>query len=576
LNTTKQYLLPLSLIFSLVFYMAPSHASKKHVTIQAAQGWSEAQRNFYRHASQGTVVNNLQWFMALEKAGSQTLISDSGNLASLGFIKSSKSTLNPLGLPIGFAVGPANSSIKGTVGLTCAACHTGQLSYKGDKIVIDGTQSMIDSNTFGSQLQLSMIETYHDPYKWDRFARNVLKNKYNDSSEKSLRLAFGNSVKNAEWELDKSKTLHLTPVPGGYGRNDAIDTIGNKVFASDLQDPANFHVADANVSFPFIWDAWQFDWVQYDGSIVQPMVRNAGEALGVGAITNYLYETPTESKWASSINVTNIYKIETQLQALKPPLWPANMFGPYNLELAKQGRELFMENCASCHAPRPILPPGDKYAKLAVKKIPLQTIGTDPKRSTNATTARFDATKLVGHSAPNLTLSEGLTLTVGAAKEWAYTKINLPLNQRGKWDGFDRPNIVKFESFYKARTLDGIWSSPPYLHNGSVRNIYELLSPVNERATQFWVGLSDYDPVNLGVGPKVNKNDIGFLMDTTLAGNSNTGHENSNTSAPGVIGRLLSPNERMALIEYMKALPEMPPSPQQAVKLDYWRKPHGS
>lgn len=556
--------------------MAPSHASKKHVTIQAAQGWSEAQRNFYRHASQGTVVNNLQWFMALEKAGSQTLISDSGNLASLGFIKSSKSTLNPLGLPIGFAVGPANSSIKGTVGLTCAACHTGQLSYKGDKIVIDGTQSMIDSNTFGSQLQLSMIETYHDPYKWDRFARNVLKNKYNDSSEKSLRLAFGNSVKNAEWELDKSKTLHLTPVPGGYGRNDAIDTIGNKVFASDLQDPANFHVADANVSFPFIWDAWQFDWVQYDGSIVQPMVRNAGEALGVGAITNYLYETPTESKWASSINVTNIYKIETQLQALKPPLWPANMFGPYNLELAKQGRELFMENCASCHAPRPILPPGDKYAKLAVKKIPLQTIGTDPKRSTNATTARFDATKLVGHSAPNLTLSEGLTLTVGAAKEWAYTKINLPLNQRGKWDGFDRPNIVKFESFYKARTLDGIWSSPPYLHNGSVRNIYELLSPVNERATQFWVGLSDYDPVNLGVGPKVNKNDIGFLMDTTLAGNSNTGHENSNTSAPGVIGRLLSPNERMALIEYMKALPEMPPSPQQAVKLDYWRKPHGS
>jgi hypothetical protein len=576
LNTTKQYLLPLSLIFSLVFYMAPSHASKKHVTIQAAQGWSEAQRNFYRHASQGTVVNNLQWFMALEKAGSQTLISDSGNLASLGFIKSSKSTLNPLGLPIGFAVGPANSSIKGTVGLTCAACHTGQLSYKGDKIVIDGTQSMIDSNTFGSQLQLSMIETYHDPDKWNRFARKVLKNKYNDSSEKSLRLAFGNSVKNAEWELDKSKTLHLTPVPGGYGRNDAIDTIGNKVFASDLQDPANFHVADANVSFPFIWDAWQFDWVQYDGSIVQPMVRNAGEALGVGAITNYLYETPTESKWASSINVTNIYKIETQLQALKPPLWPANMFGPYNLELAKQGRELFMENCASCHAPRPILPPGDKYAKLAVKKIPLQTIGTDPKRSTNATTARFDATKLVGHSAPNLTLSEGLTLTVGAAKEWAYTKINLPLNQRGKWDGFDRPNIVKFESFYKARTLDGIWSSPPYLHNGSVRNIYELLSPVNERATQFWVGLSDYDPVNLGVGPKVNKNDIGFLMDTTLAGNSNTGHENSNTSAPGVIGRLLSPNERMALIEYMKALPEMPPSPQQAVKLDYWRKPHGS
>ena len=117
-------------------------------------------------------------------------------------------------------------------------------------------QSMIDSNTFGSQLQLSMIETYHDPDKWDRFARNVLKNKYNDSSEKSLRLAFGNSVKNAEWELDQSETLHLTPVPGGYGRNDAIDTIGNKVFASVLQDPANFHVADASKSYIALKASW--------------------------------------------------------------------------------------------------------------------------------------------------------------------------------------------------------------------------------------------------------------------------------------------------------------------------------
>ena len=87
MSTTKQYLLILSLIFSLGFYMAPGHASKNE-TIEASQGWSQAQRNFYRHASQGTVVNNLQWFMALEKAGSQTLISASGNLASLGFIKS--------------------------------------------------------------------------------------------------------------------------------------------------------------------------------------------------------------------------------------------------------------------------------------------------------------------------------------------------------------------------------------------------------------------------------------------------------------------------------------------------------
>ena len=71
----------------------------------------------------------------------------------------------------------------------------------------------------------------------------------------------------------------------------------------------------------------------------------------------------------------------------------------------------------------------------------------------------------------------------------------------------------------------------------------------------------------MGVGPK--QNDLGFLMDTTLAGNSNTGHEFKNGGGPGVIGRLLSDNEKMAIIEYLKAMTVMPPAKQQAKSLDW-------
>jgi hypothetical protein len=104
--------------------------------------------------------------------------------------------------------------------------------------------------------------------------------------------------------------------------------------------------------------------------------------------------------------------------------------------------------------------------------------------------------------------------------------------QRGYYNGFDRPSIVSFQMQYKARPLDGIWATPPFLHNGSVRNIYELLSPVSQRAQKFWVGLDDFDPVRLGLGAK--SNNMGFMMDTSITGNSNSGHEFNSTSGAGV------------------------------------------
>ena len=75
----------------------------------------------------------------------------------------------------------------------------------------------------------------------------------------------------------------LYPVHEGFGRTDALGRIGNTAFGDHLV-AANYQAGDAPVSYPYVWNIWKFDWVQYNGSVSQPLARNVGEALGVGAI----------------------------------------------------------------------------------------------------------------------------------------------------------------------------------------------------------------------------------------------------------------------------------------------------
>ena len=95
---------------------------------------------------------------------------------------------------------------------------------------------------------------------------------------------------------------------------------------------------------------------------------------------------------------------------------------------------------------------------------------------------------------------------------------------------------------YRARPLDGIWATAPYLHNGSVPNLYDLLLPSTRRLRIFYVGSWEFDPLHVGIetgSPFAGA----FTFDTRLPGNANTGHE---------YGTNLSDSERMALVEFLK------------------------
>ena len=136
----------------------------------------------------------------------------------------------------------------------------------------------------------------------------------------------------------------------------------------------------------------------------------------------------------------------------------------------------------------------------------------------------------------------------------ALAKLNLTEQQLIDAEGYRPPGEMgPPQPVYKAGPRDGVWSTGPFLHNGSVPNLYEILLPAAERSSTFFIG-RDLDLVKVGTDTSGNSGK--FLFDTSLVGNSNQGHSfQDGPRTKGVIGRQLTEAERWALIEYLKSIP---------------------
>jgi hypothetical protein len=107
---------------------------------------------------------------------------------------------------------------------------------------------------------------------------------------------------------------------------------------------------------------------------------------------------------------------------------------------------------------------------------------------------------------------------------------------------------------YKAAPRDGVWATPPLLHNGSVPNLYEMLLPADQRSKQFYIG-REFDPVKVGLDTTGASGK--FLYDTSQRGNSNAGHSfEDGPLGNGIVGPLLTEEQRWAIVEYLKSIPE--------------------
>ncbi|WP_457787295.1 di-heme-cytochrome C peroxidase [Pseudomonas sp. PL-6] len=554
--------------------------------------WSDEERQTYYYTPQGTTVKGLRyaWFNALEMPFGSAKFARPEYLARFGFLTDPNqraTPLNPGNLPVGFARHQDDESGEHFLDISCAACHTGELRYQGQAVRIDGgaalhslasTVPTLRGGGFGQALGMSMAFTYYNPLKFRRFAREVLGEQYpqgRDELRKDFKQVLDRLLATAKNDWHRG----LYPTEEGFGRTDAFGRIANTVFG-DALDEANYRIANAPVSYPQLWDIWKFDWVQWNGSAMQPMARNVGEALGVGASLHLLDEqgrgVAEAERYASSVRLHDLHTLEETLKKLQPPKWPQAVFGQLDLPLASRGKALYTENCAYCHAPDPkprdqrLAPARDPEWKMRI--VPTAIVGTDPTTADNIADHRFDISRLGWTKAElsrldvqlfgasldevdfkRISSAKGLAYITAYVENRAYQDAGISPRQRWRMDGYGLSIGVQEKRGYKARPLDGIWATPPFLHNGSVANLFELLSPVYERQTQFWVGNFEFDPVRVGYRSEPFPG--GFLFDTRITGNGNGGHEfRDGCRQQGVIGRALAPEERLALIEYLKVL----------------------
>jgi len=577
------------------------------------QNWTPEVRQAYHHESQGTATLPIPatWFLALEQPDGSGLFSDSANLETFGFIPSGRNDANPDGLPIGFArtrgtnprLREPNNRID-QIGFTCAACHTGRIDHDGNSLLIDGGPAMTNLSAFRDQLGEAVKRTALDVRVFHRFADRVVgpptsRERIRDRT----RLARALARRIVEGLILSLTQKHASEgsVEEGFGRLDALNRIGNQVFGVGMGIADNYAPTNAPVAYPHIWDTSWFDWVQYNSSIMQPMVRNAGEAMGVGALVNY-NNGPTP-RFTSTIPVDRLHDhIEARLAGatqpmqnreftgLRSPAWPADIFGQagqIDRPLAERGAALYRENCQVCHLPAPNTPEfwaennwspaGDNSAGerfLRLRRIPIERVGTDPGQAVGMANRRVWVPASLGllrHDATRGNMrrykfGDALGQLVEKVTNRWYDDNNTSEADRQRMNG-NRPNRLEDWLVYKARPLNGIWATGPFLHNGSVPTLMDLLSPYAERnrhcaasrgAMQciLLYGNREFDPQRVGY-----RDGGTFRLDTRIAGNFNTGHLFEGPPGialgqrpPGVVGRSLSLDERRALIEYLKTL----------------------
>ncbi len=484
-----------------LYYVAnpdlPSY--RKPEKLHYLEQWSPALRQTYYYTPQGTRVKGLRydWFTALELPFSTDRFASPEYLARFGFLidpEQKPTALNPGNLPVGFTRHSDAQSATQYLDISCAACHTGELRYQGQAVRIDGgpalhslasTVPTLRGGGFGQALGMSMAFTYYNPLKFSRFADSVLGEEHSDEDYDRLRHEFKAVLARMLGTAYNDWRRGLYPTEEGFGRTDAFGRIANSVFG-DAIDSSNYRIANAPVSYPHLWDIWKFDWVQWNGSAMQPMARNIGEALGVGAtlqLTQADGQPVAESeRYASSVRLRDLHTLEETLKQLKPPTWPEPVFGEIDLHLASQGRALFSENCAYCHAPDP-KPKSERLAQSRdpewrMRIVPTRIIGTDPTAADNIADHRFDISKLkwskselgkldvrlFGASSDQLDLhsissAKGLAYITAYVENRAYRDAGIQPRERWRMDGYGLPIGVQ----ENAATRPGRWtgSGPP-------------------------------------------------------------------------------------------------------------------
>src|SRR5580700_310674 len=261
---------------------------------------------------------------------------------------------------------------------------------------------------------------------------------------------------------------------------------------------------NGSADFPAIWQQRPRDGMHlhWDGNNTSVDERNLSAALGAGV-------TPV------TVDIAAIKRIRAWIWDLPAPSFPT----PAAIDQSKveHGRPLYAEYCAGCHGMKTASGNYDydtnRFPRLG-QVVALDQIGTDRDR-------------------------------------WASYTQNFSAAQNTLYAGYPwRFNHFRKTAGYASQPLDGIWARSPYLHNGSVPTLRDLLEPGGNRPAKWYRGSDILDTARVGYrsdGYGSAPENL-FLYDTSALGNSNSGHEGR------VYGTELPSADKDAIVEYMKTL----------------------
>lgn len=661
------------------------------IPIYLDQGWSANDSLWYYNTTQGSALMPYDFFIALEQADSTEFFRANSLIDKYRYLPQKPTFFNPDGLPVGFvkeaykgndyvgftcaACHTGQINYQGNAmridGGPALADMVGFLTDLQNSMAVTMTDSAKNQRFIAKVLELNNTyanadDIQADLKRWERKIR--LYNNINLSSVEYgyARLdAFGriynrvlehvisrNQLRDVLLGVTKAGTEDadlLTPVQVDKVLEGISETIiGDLQFAKIIDRlmsnkegyPALtmadmhrikaliFNEPNAPVSYPFLWDIVQSDYVQWNGLAsnagVGPLGRNTGEVIGVFGILDWSAHkrgwslssliTGQKSKsyqidFTSSTDLVNLARLESHLASLTSPIWPTQKADNPQQKIAKAifdqypewqidgakvrpGRQLYAEYCESCHE---VIDRTDADRIVVASMSSIDIAGTDRAMAENSVNYKgysgnfkntFQTESVGGlvikDRAPVVQILTAATMGEVTtepdpdkwwprrALDWLYMMaksfFDNEIKASVKSGGYQPDTTAApYQSLlsYKARSLNGIWATAPYLHNGSVPSIYDLLLPVKRegdpedglyRPTEFKVGSREFDPIKIGLRTEGYE---GFTFKANKRGDFNSGHEYGTLHAPAVNGQKQEPltdAERWQLLEYIKTL----------------------
>ena len=546
--------------------------------VEQGPNWTRGTRAQFYSGDQGSRIMPLRWIMALKQANGQPFMAD--NLSRYGYLRNDEA---PSSLPVGFTTnGPDGNA---AIGMTCAACHTREIEVGGKPYRIDGGPAIADFQSFLMDIDQAVNKVLSDPAVFADFAAAVLGGEPSPDAARLLRIAI--STWYGPYHTIMAGSL---PNPGwGPARLDAVGMIFNRLAGLDIGPaaenyiiPANISRADTPVRYPFLWnsgiqDATQWPGFAVNGNELFALARNTGEVLGVFAQFHPKTD-PTKIGFGIDYSSDNSSNTEglMKLSDLANNIGPPKFQWAYDAALAERGKTIYQwptaqGGCADCHGIKTSI---DRLTGNVTWRTPILDVGTDTReyellkrqvttgvlsgagipflgKPLKPTDTAFNLLKVVvvGTILQRLETVDRLVM---ANDEGSIPALLSPasLHRRAEAlvNGFHLATDSGNANAYEARVLQGIWAVAPYLHNGSVPTLADLLNPAMERPKAFKIGPA-YDPTGK-VGLAVEQTRFDYTLTTTGcenrgSGASVCGHE---------YGTSLAPENKRALLEYLKTL----------------------